>query len=242
MSPGAIYSIDVERMVTDFEYYCHNLLMIRTKEAGFVRFSSWWPSQRAVWKTIQADIESGNPIRKIVLKARQQGVSTLTEAIMFWRIHTSPNMHALVLSQDRDSASTIFEMARNFYESLPTELRPMKRYSSKKELCFENPDEKTRPTHPGMRSRIEVQTAGKFTPPRGSMFQQVHFSEVAFWPSPEDIVPAIIPMVPDLPRTMILYESTGNGKNNFFYEEWVKAKQGRSAFEPLFIPWFVMPE
>jgi hypothetical protein len=236
------YTVDVEKMVSDFEYYCHNLLMIRTKDAGFRRFNAWWPSQRHLWRTIKSDILGQQPVRKIVLKARQQGISTLTEAIMFWRIHTSPNMHALVLSQDRDSASTIFEMARNFYESIPEELRPMKRYSSKKELVLENPDEKTRPTHPGMRSRIEVQTAGKFTPPRGSMFQQVHFSEVAFWPNPEDIVPAIIPMVPDLQNTMILYESTGNGKNNFFYEEWQKAKLGRSAFEPLFIPWFVMPE
>lgn len=236
------YKLDFDRMVSDFPYYCKNLLMIRTKDAGFRRFCDWWPSQQAVWRTISRDLQSGRPIRKMVLKARQQGVSTLTEAIMFWRIHTTPNLTALVLSQDRDSASTIFEMSRNFYESLPEALRPMKRYSSKKELVFENPDEKTRPQHPGLRSRIEVQTAGKFIPPRGAMFQMVHFSEVAFWPMPEDIVPAIVPMVPDLPGTMILYESTGNGKNNFFYEEWAKAKQGRSVFEPLFIPWHVMPE
>lgn len=236
------FTLDMSRAVKDFPYYAENLLFIRTKDAGFRRFTNWWPSQRAVWRTIKEDLTSGRPIRKMVLKARQQGVSTLTEAIMFWRIHTTPNLTALVLSQDRDSASTIFEMSRNFYEALPEALRPMKRYSSKKELVFENPDEKTRPKHPGLRSRIEVQTAGKFTPPRGAMFQMVHFSEVAFWLTPDEIVPAIIPMVPDLPGTMIVYESTGNGKNNFFYEEWSKAKEGRSAFEPLFIPWFVMPE
>ena len=234
--------IDETRCVRDFEYYASNLLWIRTKDRQTVRFGRWFPSQVLIWRSIKEDLVKGRPIRKIVLKPRQCGASTLTEAILFWQVHTRPNTHALVLSQDKDSSSYIFEMSRNFYESLPAEIRPLKRYSSKKELVFENPDEKTRPQNPGLRSRIEVQTAGKYTPPRGANFNLVHFSEVAMWPNAAELVPAIIPMVPDLPESMIVYESTAKGIDNFFCDEWKAARAGESIFDPIFFPWTIMPE
>jgi len=235
---------DFARAANDFPYYASGLLKIRTKDRQFRLFNQWWPSQHRMWLSIKESMAQGKPVRKIVLKARQMGASTFTEALLFWQVHTRPNTHALVLSQDKDSASTIFEMSRNFYENLPPEYRPLKRYSSKKELCFENPDEKTRLVQPGLRSRIEVQTAGKFVPPRGASFHLVHFSEVAFWPigKAEEIIPAIMPMVPTLPGSLVIYESTANGYDNFFAEEWEAAIEGDSAFEPLFIPWTVLPE
>jgi hypothetical protein len=233
---------DISRGASDFEYYCANFLAIRSKSRETIPFKRWYPSQALIWRSIKRDLESERPIRKIILKPRQAGASTLSEAFLFWQVHTIPGTHALVLSMDRDSAGYIFEMARNFYESLPIEHRPMKRYSSKRELVFENPDEKTRSTNPGLRSRIEVQTAGKYVPPRGANFNLVHFSECAFWNNAEDIIPAIIPMVPYLPRTAIIYESTANGVDNFFHDEWEAAEAGDSAFDPIFFPWFIMSE
>lgn len=233
---------DIARASIDFEYYCANFLAIRAKSRETIPFKRWYPSQVLIWRSIKRDLDSGRPIRKIILKPRQAGASTLSEAFLFWQVHTIPGTHALVLSMDRDSAGYIFEMARNFYESLPVEHRPMKRYSSKRELVFENPDEKTRSVNPGLRSRIEVQTAGKYVPPRGANFNLVHFSECAFWSNAEDIIPAIIPMVPYLPRTAIIYESTANGVDNFFHDEWEAAEAGESAFDPVFFPWFIMGE
>lgn len=234
--------IDMARAANDFEYYASHLLYIRTKAREYRLFNRWFPSQVRIWNSIKQDLQTNKPVRKIILKPRQAGASTLSEALLWWQVHTVPQTHALVLSMDKDSAQYIFDMARNFYESLPLQHRPMKRYSSKKEIVLENPDEKTRPTNPGLRSRIEVQTAGKYVPPRGANFNLVHFSEVAFWPNAEDIVPAIIPMVPYLPGTMIIYESTANGVDNFFKEEWDAAMRGDSAFDPIFFPWTIMPE
>lgn len=237
-----IEPIDLVRATNDFEYYASHLLYIRTKAREYQLFSRWYPSQWLIWQSIKQDLIEGRPVRKIILKPRQAGASTLTEALLWWQVHTVPQTHALVLSMDKDSAQYIFEMARNFYESLPIECRPMKRYSSKKEIVLENPDEKTRHLDPGLRSRIEVQTAGKYVPPRGANFNLVHFSEVAFWPNAEDIVPAIIPMVPYLPGTFVVYESTANGVDNFFHDAWEAARRGDSAFDPIFFPWHIMPE
>lgn len=235
-------ALDMERAAKEFEYYCSYFLKIRSKSRETIPFRLWYPSQALIWRSIKRDLDAQRPIRKIILKPRQAGASTLSEAFLFWQVHTEPGTHALVLSMDRDSASYIFEMARNFYECLPVEHRPMKRYSSKRELVFENPNEKTRSANPGLKSRIEVQTAGKYIPPRGANFNLVHFSEVGFWNNAEDIVPAIIPMVPYLPRTAIIYESTANGVDNFFHDEWEAAEAGDSAFDPIFFPWFIMQE
>lgn len=242
VSLGPTPPIDIVKAANDFEYYASHLLYIRTKAREYRLFNRWYPSQWRIWNSIKADLHSGTPVRKIILKPRQAGASTLTEALLWWQVHTVPQTHALVLSMDKDSAQYIFEMARNFYESLPDAHRPMKRYSSKKEIVLENPDEKTRHANPGLRSRIEVQTAGKYVPPRGANFNLVHFSEVAFWPNAEDIVPAIIPMVPYLPGTMVVYESTANGVDNFFKDAWDAARRGDSAFDPIFFPWHIMPE
>lgn len=45
-------------------------------------------------------------------------------------------------------------------------------------------------------------------------------------------------MVPFAPNTFIIYESTANGLNNDFYDDWQAAVEGESRFDPIFIPWF----
>lgn len=227
--------------VDDFKYVAASALKILNKELRtYVPFSEWYEAQEILWADISKCLAAKRPVRKIVLKARQEGISTLTEAIFFHQLITVPNTKALILSQDDDSAKAIFQMARNFYEYLPGPLKPMKRYSTKKELVFENPDEKTRDVNPGLKSSIKIQTAGKYEPSRGDMFHLVHFSEVAFWPpdTAGKLTAAIKPMVPFAPNTFIIYESTANGMNNDFFDDWTAAVEGESRFDPVFIPWF----
>lgn len=226
----------------DFRYYASKCLWILNRDnREWERFSNWFEAQEIVHKSIEKDIADRRPIRKIILKARQEGISTYTQGRIFHQAHTIANTKALILSHDIESAGKIFNMTKSFYEKLPDSIRPMKRYSNKRELVFENPDEKTRSQNPGLQSSIEVQTAGKWTPSRGAMYHLVHFSEVAFWPGTSaEIVTAILPMVPHVPGTMIVYESTANGMENDFYDDWLSAKEGETEFDPIFIPWFRM--
>jgi hypothetical protein len=233
-------TFDLSR-IDDFRYVANNALhLLHKEERQYLPFAHWYEAQEILWADIQKCLKAKRPVRKIVLKARQEGISTLTEAIFFHQLISIPNTKALILSQDDDSAKAIFDMSRNFYECLPAPIKPMKRYSTKRELVFENPDEKTRDVNPGLKSSIKIQTAGKFEPSRGAMFHCVHFSEVAFWPedTASRLTSAIIPMVPFAPNTFIIYESTANGMNNDFYDDWSAAVDGESRFDPVFIPWF----
>jgi hypothetical protein len=129
-------------------------------------------------------------------------------------------------------------MAKLFYDCLPDNIRPMKRYSSKKELVFENPNDKMRLVEPGLRSRIEVFPANKVTASRSGGYTYAHFSEVAFYQYPEELITSTVPSIPDKPGTVIIYESTGNGRHDFFHNTWLAAKAGDSNFVPYFFPWF----
>ena len=78
---------------------------------------------------------------------------------------------------------------------------------------------------------------------RGYDVKMAHLSEVAFWPctaqrSPEDVVRSIGGSIPLEPLTMIAMESTANGVGNYFHQEWLRAKGGKSDKEAVFVPWY----
>ena len=77
---------------------------------------------------------------------------------------------------------------------------------------------------------------------RGLNLSFAHLSEVAFWNSnrnvdPNDLIRTVTGTIPLSPNTVIVLESTANGTNSFFYNEWNRAKGGKSAFVPVFVPW-----
>ena len=44
--------------------------------------------------------------------------------------------------------------------------------------------------------------------------------------------------VPREPFTVVVLESTAKGIGNFFHDTWCDAVDGKSAYTPLFVPWF----
>jgi len=118
----------------------------------------------------------------------------------------------------------------------------MTRFNSKKELVFANPDRKTSDFDPGLRSSIEVITAGKKDVARSAGYHLLHCSEVASWPFASEVVSALVPTIPKTPKSLIIYESTAKGIGNFFHQEWERAENGDSNFIPFFLSWFDMPD
>lgn len=180
-------------------------------------------------------------VRMIILKARREGMSTYVEGRMFHKIHTNPNNNGFIIAHDIDGTNTIFGMSKLFYEALPRKYRPMKRYSSKKELVFENPNESTRFQKPGLRSKIEVFTASKVNAATAGGYSAAHFSEVAKYPNADLLIASTSPTVPDIPGSFIVYESTAFGMGGFFHEEWIRAtsksKRRETNFVPVFFSW-----
>ncbi len=223
--------------------YIESFLNIRTKEGKIVPFKLNTP-QNKLYGVIKGINARGIPIRVIILKARQMGFSTLTEALIFHKTAVTKNERSLVVAHTDDATSNIFKMSKLFYETLDDPVRPMKRSSNAKELIFENPSkiEKERLENPGLRSLLKVATAGGHGIGRSATYNNVHLSEYAFWTGDKrDTLNGILQTVPDLPGTMVIIESTANGFDEF-KEEWDRAVSGESGFVPVFFAWHEMSE
>lgn len=233
--------IDMSRCLHDFEYYSGSLLKIKDKDSNLTPLNLWEPQQRL--HKVLVDLQQRNRLQRvIVLKARQEGISTYAEGRMFWSAHFNENIKNVVIAHDKESGQSIFGMCKLFYDCLPKPQRPMIKYNSKRDLLFENPDKKTSHANPGLRSSIEVLTAGKKSVARGVTIHNLHASELASWAFPEDVIPSIIPTIPKNNKSLVIYESTAKGIGNYFYDEWQKAKEGESNFAPFFLAWFDLDE
>lgn len=227
--------------IRKFDYYAQEYLKIRNKAGESISFKMN-TEQVKVYKIIQKLKQQNKPVRLIILKSRQEGISTLIEGFVFHDSVINPLRNSLIISHDPDGSNNLFKMCKFFYENVPEDMRPMKRYSNKKELVFDNPkDEERLAGIKGLESSITVSTASK-TEVRGSTIQNLHGSEVAFWPNATELMLAASQMVPDLPNTMIALESTGNGIGGYFYDTWVKAITGKNSYIPIFLPWWDFKE
>lgn len=189
-------------------------------------------SQKILWRYVAPKLDARERLWFICLKGRQVYATTFFEALIFLRTVERPNTHSLVIAQDLDSTTAIFDMVKRFYDYLPL---PKLAPSKMKELVL---------PLPGGPSRFKVVSAGIASKGRGTTQTCIHASEVAFWPHPEILV-GLSQTIPDVEDTVWVLESTANGVSGpgeIFYRQWKAAVDGRSRFTPIFIPWFIMPK
>jgi len=202
-------------------------LRILTEERG-VQSLTFTEIQHLLMDIVDILRELAIPVRLLILKARRHRVSTWTQAVMFEDTVHHSGVRTLIVAHEEEAKSTIFDMARTFYDYLPLEERPLTRYSSKKELAFENPDAKTRHVNPGLKSAYRVAIAKRKDVGRSQLIHNAHFSEVDFWGKPaKQIFQALLPTIPDVPRTMIVMETTARseGYGGEFFKRWQEAQK-----------------
>ena len=229
--------MDVKKLINNSQQFIEELMWIKTKQRKLVRLKLNSAQQRLI--TIVSQMRSEHrPVRIIVLKARQQGISTIVEALLYHDTITHPNTNSLIIADKREKADYLFSISKLFYDMSPEQFRPMFRCRSKQEITFENPIMKESANNPGLRSMIRIDTAQDIEAGRAMTLQNVHGSEVAFWGRrAEELVGSILQSVPFITDSMVFLESTGNMTGGYFYDEWLRAKKGESAFVPLFLAW-----
>jgi len=220
------------RLLEDFEFYAAKALKIRTKE-GTVAPLVLNEAQKQFCSTVLDQLKTTGKVRIVVLKGRQQGLSTVIEALLFWWVTQHKAVKAIVMTHQSDSTKALFDMCKRYYENCPEILKPKTRYSSRKELVFETLD-----------SSYMVATAGGEGVGRGETLQLAHLSEAAFYPpaNAKENINGLMQAIPNTPGTMVFVESTANGIGNPFHDIWKSAVEGRSEFVAVFIPWYIQAE
>jgi hypothetical protein len=188
-------------------------------------------AQRQFAAKIQELYNAGKPIRIIVLKGRQVGISTVSEAVLLNWCFMHPGANSLVLSKSTSDSEYLFEMTKLMWDNWPYRTLFTESHKSVRRLAWNETG-----------SSMKIATAKGQEVGRGQTIHAVHCSEVAFYPDPEGLMLSLKQAVPDKPGTIIILESTANGAGNWFHQEWFAAKHGESDFIPMFFPWFLHEE
>lgn len=232
-------NLTLNQVIRDFRLYAGTLMKVRSWDLT-VKPLVMNPAQQVIYARMAEQQSRGLPVRIIILKGRQMGISTFCQGYSFWRA-MNPLTSCMTIAHDLESTTRIFDMAKFFYDNLPMDLKPLKRYSNRKELVFENPDERARSLNPGLRSRIEIRTAGNIGSGKGLTLNVLHISEIAMYRQPEMIASSLFPAVPPTAESAILIESTAHIMGYWFREQWNLSKDGQSGFIPIFLPWWLEP-
>jgi hypothetical protein len=216
-----------KRFLDDFEFWAKHGCFIRTKQGKIAPLVLNHVQRRFV-KRVIAQLTASGKVRMIVLKARQQGFSTVISAIQYWWLSQHPAQKGLVMAHEADSTTTLFDMYRRIHDNVPDMLRPSTKYSSRTELVFDKLD-----------TALRVATAGGRGVARGETLTFTHLSEVAFWPA--NFAAAnfngLIQAVPEEPGTFVFIESTANGLTGMYYAQWSNAVKGENGYEAFFSAW-----
>jgi hypothetical protein len=221
-----------KRLYEDFEFYARHALKIRTKE-GTIAPLVLNAAQKIFMKTVIDQLQRTGRVRVVVLKGRQQGLSTIIEGLLYWWTSQHKATKAIVMTHLGESTKALFDMTKRYHEQCPEILKPHTKYSSRKELAFDLLD-----------SSYMVATAGGEGIGRGETIQLAHLSEAAFYPpaTARDNINGLTQAIPNSPGTFVFVESTANGIGNPFHEIWTNAVNGTNEYEAVFIPWFIQKE
>ncbi len=222
-------------MAINTRQFIEDNLKIKSKSGKTVPLVLNKPQEK-LYQTIQHQAKKRKPIRVIILKARQQGFSTLTEAIIYKKTSTGMNVGSGIVTHKDEATTNLFRMSKMYYDKSPDIIKPQIKASNAKELLFDTQDGK------GLKSSIKCYTAGGTGIGRSDTFQNLHISEYAFWVGDKaDTLQGLQQAVPNLPNTLIIIESTANGYDHF-KELWDRAVAGESDYIPVFSAWFETDE
>ncbi len=210
--------------------FAKNFLIIHDK-SGAERIFEMNRAQLYIHERLEAQRQATGKVRALILKGRQQGVSTYVQARFFHKIITKRGKKAFILTHLADATSAIFEMTKRYSENMDTALFPQPNKKNDNKLMYD-----------GLGSGYRVGTAGSVEIGRSMTNQYLHLSEYGFYKDASSISLGLLQTVAEMEDTEIIKESTANGQANDFYSDWKEAKNGKTRYQAIFVPWYWQDE
>lgn len=223
----------------DAEYWLTHYYWIKTQTA-LIRFE-FRAGQRVYLHVIQRLQELGAPIELIMAKARQLGISTVTEGLIVHSVNFGIGVNAVVASADEGKTGEMSKMTFLGYDSMDWWLKApySRRVESNRGMLVLG----------GLKSSISFQHGAQMSGiGRGSTFLKYHLSEVASYNNASYLIEAaLFKCVHPHPDVFGVLESTAEGNTGWFYDTYSESKAKRMAGDPtrlvpLFLPFTVAPD
>lgn len=234
----------------DYKGFIEEHFSIKNKNGEIVPFIFNIP-QNMYWEDLKNDYPTLQGIRENVDKARQEGFSSLIDAILtvdfIWSLMGElPIIAGQVISHKDKEVKPLFDRIDLFFNSWLmkagyTRSQLLKQDNHSSYMAGFNSQYADLPG-----PELFVGSAGAKTLGRGGTLQNIHWSEVAFYPNTEIlnaeslIIGAEQQVADGIGK--IFRESTGNTRSDFFATEYFRGKEGLGEFKSRFFPWYVFTD
>lgn len=177
-------------------------------------------------------MERDEQIRIVIVKGRQQGISTFCRAMINWRLNYYPQTNGLIVAQrEKDLREKAFRSLRDMFD-LQTQKMPLGHSNSTQlkvdhgrsgySACF------------GEWAQAEGQS-------RGDRYNIVHLTEADYYPDWNKFWGGLSQSIPNGNGSIVLIESTSAGRRAL-WDMYQQSLSDDSPFEHVFLPWYVQEE
>ena len=220
----------LRKIVGNLEVFSTHCLKIKDKGGKILPFT-WNRAQRFIDSKLQDQLASIGMVRALILKGRQQGVSTYIGGRFYHRTTTKFGKSAFIVAHEQKATANLFSMVKRYHKHNP--LGVSTGATNAQELIFDKLD-----------GGYKLATAGTADVGRSNTAQLLHGSEFGFWANAQAHLAGIGNTILDEHGngTEIILESTGNGLGNAFHLMWQAAEAGKGDYIAIFVPWYWQPE
>lgn len=217
----------------DYQKFIESEFDIIDREGKVVPFK-FFPIQQKYMDILNREYRDMEGVREILLKARQEGMSSFILALFTVDFITQSNSVSICISHRKDATRLLFRKVKFYLESYCKKHG----WDLKDYLLSDNKNEIENRTNGAF---FYIGTASSKVGGRGGTASNVLFSEAAYYEDSEiitarEIIEGTAQQVPQ-GKGKIFIESTGNGFGNFYQLEWARAERGESNYRPRFFGW-----
>lgn len=205
---------------------------------NFIRIRSKHSENEVIpfrFNDVQNDLHFNLSGRDVILKSRQQGITTYFLAKKLCKAILFSGRNIRFVPHDPDAETEFWSRLDTMYQNLPSRLKPETRYYSKEEIVFQDRAKGVVDSRlsclnprPGQESKLRSQT-----------LTDAHLTEIPFWAGDQEKV--FTALMAAAEKGEITLESTAEGKEKFYFY-YSQGKQGKGGWRSHFYEWFWLRE
>lgn len=226
---------DMKRALHDSEFMFKRFLKIRSKAGTLIPFTLK-SNQAIINNMLDEQKKNLGYNRAIILKYRQGGFSSLVTARTYKNLSQNPGFHSLILGNKLKTSANLMAMIKGYHDYCDPSFKPNRSKWNDREIEFDfGKDKKGIKISP---SSVYIGTTNDTDEGRSGTYQDIIGTEVGFWEHAADLIHGLLPVIHPVINSSVVWESTANGQDTWFYNFWCQSVAGETGYLPIFVPWF----